>query len=58
MSGKVFIVGAGCGDFELIAVKALNILRKAQVVLYDNLISLELLKIPPSRRKKSSLVDK
>ena len=48
MSGKVFIVGAGCGDFELIAVKALNILRKAQVVLYDNLISLELLKIPPS----------
>lgn len=37
--GKVFLVGAGPGDAELITVKGLRHLRQADVVLYDRLIS-------------------
>jgi uroporphyrin-III C-methyltransferase len=37
--GKVFLVGAGPGDAELITVKGLRYLRQADVVLYDRLIS-------------------
>lgn len=38
-SGKVFLIGAGPGDAELITVKGLRYLRQANVVLYDRLIS-------------------
>ncbi|MBM6996239.1 uroporphyrinogen-III C-methyltransferase [Paenibacillus sp. DXFW5] len=41
--GTVSIVGAGPGDPELITVKAMKRLREAEVVLYDRLISEELL---------------
>lgn len=40
---KVFLIGAGPGDKELITVKGLKILSQADVVLYDHLISFELL---------------
>ena len=43
MSGIVYIVGAGPGDPELITVKALRILKSADVVFYDRLISKEIL---------------
>jgi len=42
--GKVYIVGAGPGDWELISLKAVNKLRQADVVYYDFLASKELLK--------------
>ena len=42
-SGKVFLVGAGPGDPELITVKGLNAVRKADVILYDYLVSPSLL---------------
>jgi uroporphyrin-III C-methyltransferase len=42
--GKVYIVGAGPGDPELITVKGLNRLKTADVVLYDFLASKKLLK--------------
>ena len=42
--GKVYIVGAGPGDPELISVKGLKALKKADCVLYDFLSSEELLK--------------
>ena len=37
--GKVVLVGAGPGDPELITVKAVNWLQKAEVVLVDRLVS-------------------
>ena len=47
--GKVFLVGAGPGDPELLTLKALRVLREADVILHDDLISDEVLAlIPPT----------
>lgn len=43
MKGKVFIIGAGPGDPELLTVKAFRILQTADVVLSDRLVSPEIL---------------
>ncbi len=41
--GKVWLVGAGTGDIGLLTQKGREVLEKAEVVVYDALISLELL---------------
>ncbi|MFD0768620.1 uroporphyrinogen-III C-methyltransferase [Bacillus sp. CGMCC 1.60114] len=41
--GKVYIVGAGPGDPDLISVKGVKCIQQADVILYDRLVNKELL---------------
>jgi len=43
-TSKVILVGAGPGDIDLITVKGLNAIKSADVVFYDALVNIELLK--------------
>jgi uroporphyrin-III C-methyltransferase len=48
MKGKVFLVGAGPGDPELLTLKAARLLRNADVVLHDELVGEQILQLIPS----------
>jgi len=47
--GKVFLVGAGPGDPELLTVKAVRTLAAADVVLHDALVTREILELVPPK---------
>src|SRR5947209_7087920 len=52
--GKVYLVGAGPGDPDLITVKGLRLLSSADVVVYDRLIPKSLL---DQARPDAELID-
>lgn len=43
MKGKVYIIGSGCGSYDLITLRGMEYLHKADTVVYDALIDQKLL---------------
>lgn len=54
MKGKIYLMGAGLGDPDLLTLQAVRLLRSAEVVLHDDHISQRMLDlIPPSAQVRS-----
>ncbi|MDA5092804.1 uroporphyrinogen-III C-methyltransferase [Aliiroseovarius sp. KMU-50] len=51
MTGKVYLIGAGPGDPELMTMKAVRLLKEADVVVYDRLVSDEIVAMAPKDAK-------
>ena len=53
--GEVWLVGAGPGDPELLTIKALKTLQKADVVVHDGLVTDEILDLSPAAARRISV---
>ncbi len=53
-NGKVYLVGSGPGDPELLTIKALRLIKEADVIVYDQLPGPEILALLP---KSAELID-
>ncbi len=52
LNAKVYLVGCGLGDPYLLTLKAYKIMQSVDVVLYDNLISEEMMALVPKTTEK------
>lgn len=50
--GRVVLVGTGPGDPELLTVRALRLIERAQIALFDNLVAPEILDLLPSSAER------
>ena len=53
-SGKVYLIGAGPGDPELLTLKAVRALARADVVLIDDLVDRRVLEFAPAGARDRS----
>jgi len=54
-AGRVTLVGAGPGDPELLTIKALKAIQRADVIVHDGLVSDEILALAPPRARRISV---
>ena len=52
MTGMVYLVGAGPGDHKLITMYAVDLIKKADAVLYDRLVSKKIISMIPKTAEK------
>ena len=52
MTGKIYLVGAGPGDYGLMTVRGLEVLRRADSVIYDNLVGEGIIAVIPENAER------
>ena len=52
MAGKVTLIGAGPGDIGLFTLKGYEVLKNAEVVVYDRLVGEDILALIPETAEK------
>ncbi|MDA7948576.1 MAG: uroporphyrinogen-III C-methyltransferase [Hyphomicrobiaceae bacterium] len=52
MVGRVFLVGAGPGDVELLTLKAVRLIQDCDVLVYDRLVSDDILDLAPASAER------
>lgn len=52
MTGKVYLIGAGPGDKELLTMKAARLIAQADVIVYDRLVSESIMELIPEGKER------